>query len=259
MLFVVAEESSTVHAYIASDLSKEGEFAQCTGKLPPGSNVISVTVGPQRITSSDNFSLLVAVAVFDHCGVEFFELSRTPADSKKLAIAHLPSKKMINIHKMPVKQLRLSKKHPQVMVSCGDEQDLYVKLWNLAASKTEPVSSLQTNQIRHKYMAQGHHHDFFSVAAKTSEVRIFQTTFNQGVLRGLEKAMALTLQKREVLSVAYDSCSSKYCVTTAKDQQMIIYSLDEYYKQAKIIGSQTVTSLPELTLSSLCVVEKFKS
>jgi hypothetical protein len=59
------------------------------------------------------------------------------------------------------------------MVSCGDEQDLYIKLWNLAVSKTDPVNAVQTNQIRHKFMVQGHHHDFFSVAAKTSEVRIF--------------------------------------------------------------------------------------
>jgi hypothetical protein len=40
---------------------------------------------------------------------------------------------------------------------------------------------------------------------------------------------------------------------------MIIYSLDEYYKQAKMIGTQTVTSIQDMTLSSLCVVEKFKS
>jgi hypothetical protein len=66
-------------------------------------------------------------------------------------------------------------------------------------------------------MTQAHHFDFYSVAAKTSEVRIFQTTYNQGHLRGMEKAMALTLHKREVLSVSYDSFQGKYCATTAKD------------------------------------------
>jgi hypothetical protein len=104
------------------------------------------------------------------------------------------------------------------VVSCGDEHDLYVKLWNLSSSRTEPVNQIQTNQIKHKYMAQGHEFDLYSVAAKTSEVRVFQPAFNQGHLRALEKVMALTLHKREVLSVAYDSCSSKYCLTTAKDQ-----------------------------------------
>ena len=59
------------------------------------------------------------------------------------------------------------------MVSCGDESDLYVKLWNLASSKSEPVNAIQTNQIRHKFMAQGQSMDYFSVAAKASEVRIY--------------------------------------------------------------------------------------
>jgi hypothetical protein len=90
VLFVVAEEASTVHAYIASDLSKEGEFIQCTGKLPPGTNVISVSVGPLQVTNSSNFVLLVAVAIFDHCGVEFFELSRTPSEPKKLTLIPRP-------------------------------------------------------------------------------------------------------------------------------------------------------------------------
>lgn len=64
-------------------------------------------------------------------------------------------------------------------------------------------------------MAQNQEFDMYSVAAKTSEVRVFQTTFNQGALRALDKVMALTSHKKEVLSVAYDG---KYCVTTAKDQ-----------------------------------------
>ena len=38
--------------------------------------------------------------------------------------------------------------------------------------------------------------------------------------------MALTGQKREILSVAYDSNSSQYCATTGKDQLMIVYHLD---------------------------------
>jgi hypothetical protein len=69
--------------------------------------------------------------------------------------------------------LRMSKKHAGLMVTCGDESDLFIKLWNLASSKTEPVTAVQTNQIRHKYMSQGHNLDYFSVAAKASEVRIY--------------------------------------------------------------------------------------
>ena len=71
--------------------------------------------------------------------------------------------------------------------------------------------------------------------------------------------MALTLHKKEVLSVAYDSQSGKYCVTTAKDQNMIIYLLDNYYKQAKPLIIKEITSFQDMTLSSLAVVDKFAS
>lgn len=126
--------------------------------------------------------MLVAVAIFDHCSVEFFELSR---QGDKFAFTSLPNRHMQNIHKLPVKQIRLSKKQANLMVSCGDESDLYVKLWNLTSSKTEPVNQVQTNQIRHKFMTQGHEFDYYSVAAKTSEVRIFQIAYNQGILKGV--------------------------------------------------------------------------
>jgi WD40 repeat protein len=156
--------------------------------------------------------MLCAVAIFEHCSVEFFDLT---AQDGKLQFTALPDKKMTSIHKMPVKQVRLSKKQPSIMVSCGDESDLFVKLWSVG--KSEPLSQVQTNQIRHKFMAQSHDLDYYSVAAKTSEVRIFQVTLHQGQVKGLEKAMAMTSHKREVLSVAYDSQSGKYCATTAKD------------------------------------------
>ena len=71
------------------------------------------------------------------------------------------------------------------MVSCGDEADLYLKVWNIASSTTEPVSQLQTNQIRHKYMVQGAELDYFSVAAKTSEIRIHSFTFVQGAYKSV--------------------------------------------------------------------------
>jgi hypothetical protein len=117
--------------------------------------------------------MLVAVAIFEHCSVEFFELSYSDG---KLLFTALPSKKMTGIHKIPVKQIRLSKKQPSLMVSCGDEADVFVKLWSVG--KTEPLGQTQTNQIRHKFMAQGHDLDFYSVAAKTSEVRVFQISYH---------------------------------------------------------------------------------
>ena len=109
-------------------------------------------------------------------------------------------------------------------------------------------------------MAQSRDLDYYSVAAKTSEVRIFQIALHQGQVKGLEKAMAMTSHKREVLSVAYDSSQSgKYCATTAKDQCVIVYALDSHFKQAKLLIAQEIASLSELTLSSLCVVEKFST
>ncbi len=63
---------------------------------------------------------------------------------------------MKNIHKIPVKTIRLSKKSPNLLVTCGDENDLTVKLWNIASSLTEPVNQINTSQIKHKYMTQGH-------------------------------------------------------------------------------------------------------
>lgn len=114
--------------------------------------------------------MLVAVAIFDHCSVEFFELSKAEG---KLTFRLLEGKQMQGIHKMPVRQVRLSKKQPNLMVSCGDETDLYIKLWNLASSRSEPVNQFQSNQIQHKYMVQGQEGDFISVAAKSSEIRVY--------------------------------------------------------------------------------------
>lgn len=103
---------------------------------------MSVSIGALRITDSKTFNILIAVALFDHCSVKFFELSRSAADPSKLVFKDLPDRHMMNIHKIPVCMIRLSKKYPQLMISCGDESDLYVKLWNIATSRTEPVNSL---------------------------------------------------------------------------------------------------------------------
>lgn len=66
--------------------------------------------------------------------------------------------------------------------------------------------------------------------------------------------MALTLHKREALSIAFDR-SSLYCVTTAKDKFIIIYAIDDYYKTAKPILEKEISSLDELTLSAIAIAE----
>ena len=60
------------------------------------------------------------------------------------------------------------------------------------------------------------------------------------------------------MSIAFDQATCKYCLTTAKDQQLMIYTIDPHFKQARPIFTKTITTLDELTLSSLCVVETSK-
>lgn len=38
------------------------------------------------------------------------------------------------------------------MVTCGDENDLTLKVWNIASSTTEPINQLSTSTMKHKYM-----------------------------------------------------------------------------------------------------------
>ena len=73
-LVIVGEESATVRAFMIKDMSKESEFIAGQGKLAAGVSIVSVSIGPMRITNSMSFSMLVAVALFDHCSVQFFEL-----------------------------------------------------------------------------------------------------------------------------------------------------------------------------------------
>ena len=69
--------------------------------------------------------------------------------------------------------------------------------------------------------------------------------------------MALTEQQKEILSVAYDTNLSQYVVTTGKDQHMHIYFLDNYFKQSKLLIAQKITSMGEMTISQICIVDKF--
>jgi len=58
-----------------------------------------------------------------------------------------------------------------MLVTCGDESDLFVKLWG---SGSEPIQAIQTNQIRHKNMAQGVQNDYYAVVTRSSEIKVFQ-------------------------------------------------------------------------------------
>lgn len=80
--------------------------------------------------------MLIAIACFDHCKIIFYELSM---QNNKLKY-ELLNRELVNIHKFPVKQVRLSKKQPNLMVSCGDENDLFVKLWNVSSISSEPLN-----------------------------------------------------------------------------------------------------------------------
>ena len=46
--------------------------------------------------------------------------------------------------------------------------------------------------------------------------------------------MAMTLHKREALSINFDR-SAEYCITTSRDKFAIVYHIDDYYKTAKPI------------------------
>ena len=85
---------------------------------------------------SKTYSMLVAIAIFDHCSIIFYELT---FKDMALTFVKLP-KEMRFIHKIPVKTIRLSKKTPNLLVTCGDESDLTIKLWNIAVSLTDPVT-----------------------------------------------------------------------------------------------------------------------
>ena len=86
--------------------------------------------------------MLVAVASFDHCKVLFYELAYLEHNGvKKLVFSLKNERELSGIHKFPVKMVRMSKHLPNAMISCGDESDLFVKLWMASGSKSsEPVN-----------------------------------------------------------------------------------------------------------------------
>ena len=71
----------------------------------------------------------VAASCFDH--VEVKVLNLTFANGK---FEFTPVQNTLrNCHVAPVGKIRLSKKYPRLLVTCGYEKDCYLKLWNVGA------------------------------------------------------------------------------------------------------------------------------
>ena len=55
-------------------------------------------------------------------------------------------------------KIRFSRQFPKLLVSCGDEKDIKLKLWNVGQKqddeKAVPLHTQETIQIKHKAMAQ---------------------------------------------------------------------------------------------------------
>jgi hypothetical protein len=66
--------------------------------------------------------------------------------------------------------------------------------------------------------------------------------------------MAITSHKREILSIGFDK-SAKYCVTTGRDNLVIVTELDEYFKSPKTLLIKEIKTFEELTLSSIVIAD----
>ena len=89
----------------------------------------------------------------------------------------------MNCHATPVGKIRLSKLFPRLLVTCGYERDVSLKLWNVAAQggEKEPAKclhQLSTSQLKHKHMAQMTGVDVYAVAASTSEIKLIAISTN---------------------------------------------------------------------------------
>ena len=44
---------------------------------------------------------------------------------------------LLNAHEIPVNKVRFSRQFPRMLVSCGDERDVKLKLWNVAQKQDD--------------------------------------------------------------------------------------------------------------------------
>jgi len=73
---------------------------------------------------------LVAVSTFDHCMIKVLPL----AFHREQFTFGPVQNTLMNVHAMPVGKIRLSKQFPRLLVTCGYEKDVYLKLWNVTAT-----------------------------------------------------------------------------------------------------------------------------
>lgn len=80
---------------------------------------------------------IVAVSCFDHCQVKVLQLT---FHKEQFTFSPVQNT-LMNVHAMPVGKIRLSKNYPRLLVTCGYEKDVYLKLWNVTKEfgKNEPA------------------------------------------------------------------------------------------------------------------------
>ena len=81
--------------------------------------------------------LMVAVSCFDHCEIKVLNVI---FHKEAFTFSEIQNN-MSNCHVAPVGKVRLSKNYPRLMVSCGFDKDVYLKLWNVTtkAPENEPA------------------------------------------------------------------------------------------------------------------------
>jgi len=118
------------------------KITSCTmSRLKPTAEVNS----SQKMTLAEERALpkkfIVAASTFDHCQVKVVNL----VFHKEAFTFSDIQNNLMNCHVAPVGKIRLSKNFPRLMVSCGFEQDVYLKLWNVttkSASDDEPAKAI---------------------------------------------------------------------------------------------------------------------
>lgn len=129
----------------------------------------------------------------------------------------------MNAHDVPVGRARLCRGQARYLITCGEDQDLWFKLWNLQTSECE--HKLKTGQIKHRLMAHNKEHDLFAVAAGQSELRVF--CLGAGHAKSsqqIEKLTTLTWHKQAVTDVAF---AGDLCVSvSATDMTMCLTRLN---------------------------------
>ena len=130
--------------------------------------------------------------------------------------------KITNLHDFPVGRTRISKTQARYMISCGEDQDLYFKLWNLQTLTCD--HKFKSGFLKHKLMAQSQKLDVYAVAGGTSEVRLFKIEQHiKAATLNLNKIMTITSHKNQVIDIAF---SGDLCATIGHDGMLFVNKID---------------------------------